>query len=78
MISSKTTAHSEPWFFLAVHIIVPIFLTGIKNDVFSIFLFITISFFYYNIAEAFFATLLKGTEYGRSEKSTEWKRVLIL
>ena len=26
------------------------------------------SFFHYNIAKAFFAILLKGTEYGRSEK----------
>ena len=31
-------------------------------------LFIKMSFFHYNIAKAFFAINLKGTEYGRSEK----------
>ena len=34
------------------------------------------SFFYYNIAKAIFAINLKGTEYRRGEKSTEWQRVL--
>ena len=31
-------------------------------------LFIKMSFFHYNIAKAIFAIILKGTEYGRSEK----------
>ena len=41
-------------------------------------LFIKMSFFHYNIAEAFFAILLTGTEYGRSEKSTVLQRILRL
>ena len=41
-------------------------------------LFIKMSFFHYNIAKAFFAIILKGTEYGRSEKSTVLRRILIL
>ena len=73
-----TTAHSEPWFFLAIHIIVPIFLTGRKNDIFLMNLFIKRSFFHYNIAKAIFAINLKGTEYGRSEKSTVLRRILRL
>ena len=31
--------------------------------------------FYYNIAKAIFAIILKGTEYGRSEKSTVLRRI---
>ena len=45
---------------------------------FLMILFIKMSFFYYNIAEAFFAILLKGTEYGRSEKSTVLRMILRL
>ena len=41
-------------------------------------LFIKMSFFHYNIAKAFFAINLKGTEYGRSEKSTVLRTILIL
>ena len=41
-------------------------------------LFIKMSFFHYNIAKAFFAILLKGTEYGRSEKSTVLRMILRL
>ena len=62
--------------FFAIHIIVPIFLTGRKNNIFLMILFIKMSFFHYNIAKAFFAILLKGTEYGRSEKSTVLRRIL--
>ena len=36
------------------------------------------SFFHYNIAKAIFAIILKGTEYGRSEKSTVLRRILRL
>ena len=36
------------------------------------------SFFHYNIAKAIFAIKLKGTEYGRSEKSTVLQRNLRL
>ena len=36
------------------------------------------SFFHYNIAKAIFAIILKGTEYGRSEKSTVLRRFLRL
>ena len=63
-----TTAHNEPWFFLAIHIIVPIFLTGRKNDIFLIFLFIKMSFFHYNIAKAFFAI-----KFVRHRIWKEWK-----
>ena len=45
---------------------------------FLMILFIKMSFFYYNIAKAFFAILLKGTEYGRSEKSTVLRMILRL
>ena len=38
-------------------------------------LFIKMSFFHYNITKAFFAINLKGTEYGRSEKSTVLRRI---
>ena len=41
-------------------------------------LFIKMSFFHYNIAKAIFAINLKGTEYGRSEKSTVLRRILRL
>ena len=41
-------------------------------------LFIKMSFFHYNIAKAIFAIILKGTEYGRSEKSTVLRRILRL
>jgi hypothetical protein len=36
------------------------------------------SFFHYNIAKAIFAINLKGTEYGRSEKSTVLRMILRL
>ena len=39
-------------------------------------LFIKMSFFHYNIAKAIFAINLKGTEYGRSEKSTVLRMIL--
>ena len=56
-------------FFLAIYIIVPIFLTGIKKTFFDDFIYQDV-IFHYNIAKAIFAIKLKGTEYGRSEKST--------
>ena len=65
-------------FVLAIHIIVPISLTGRKNDIFLLILFIKMSFFHYNIAKAIFAIILKGTECGRSEKSTVLRRILRL
>ena len=43
---------------------------------FLMILFIKMSFFHYNIAKAIFAINLKGTEYGRSEKSTVLRRIL--
>ena len=45
--------------FLAIHIIVPIFLTGRKNDIFLMILFIKMSFFHYNIAKAFFCYIIE-------------------
>ena len=45
---------------------------------FLMILFIKMSFFHYNIAKAIFAIILKGTEYGRSEKSTVLRRILRL
>ena len=41
-----------------------------ENDIFLMILFSKMLFFHYNTAKAFFAINLKGTEYGRSEKST--------
>ena len=42
----KNHGSSEPWFFLAIHIIVPFFLTGRKNDIFfDEFIYLTIIFY---------------------------------
>ena len=42
------------------------------------FLLFSAAFFTTVIVQARFRYFLKGTEYGRSEKSTEWQGVLIL
>ena len=46
--------------------------------VISTFLLFLAAFFTTVIVQARFRYFLKGTEYGRSEKSTEWQRVLVL
>lgn len=67
-INSKPRLTASRGFFLAIHIIVPIFLTGRKKKFFDDFIYQDV-IFHYNIVKAFFAILLKGTEHGRSEKA---------
>ena len=55
----------------------PIFLNGIKNDIFDDFIYQDV-IFSLQYSKSIFAINLKGTEYGRSEKSTVLRMILRL